>query len=1148
MSDTTLSLKPGTAESEGNESEAPVHKRILLVEGDGFTRLVLLLRLRLAGFGVDFTSNGILGLGKLRSCQPDILLVELKLCGMSGLELIKAARAEPTFGNRPVYVFTHANRMSRATRKEVGLLATEVFDKASITREDLVQIFATKFGCQEPVGKQTAASAAAESQPPELNEAVVSGAIEELIAGVREQYEVFARDTEPRISSGGELLSRVSSLASCAKAAKLHNLARQANALEKFLNQLARNEQGYADGASGTISRAVDVMSGMRFERNATEESPTQFTAVFLDEAPHSNRALEEALLEAEFEPACFEDAARARDYLAANRTDLFIANVVLPEGHGVAVADIRKFPLHAKTPILFGPDSSLVVPLRDELPVSAPRLDRAPLLVAELVLRALNEVQSTDQSAPSRAVAASPIPSRAQQPIVQKIAAESLPAEDGFQLFAQATRQEVANASGPSPKQGVVASAAVNQPQAFNHLFAAAGIPSEPILRSEPSTPEADNVAKIISRLAVTQVDKTQIDERPIEALTPSTLQPEDTQSPQAEPTVEDQTAAEPWRVAVPADDGQTIVWSSIKSECEQNQAAPVEEAGVLTPDNGEVMNNELQTAPAVFAPGDASQSGEDSNGHQSPREDLAARVCAAEMSLYHAHIEIEQKEQAIAALQSQLAEAKAGQSLAPNAPAQDSAAESKAQARCAELEQEIAALRQVFEGFNGSFGEQQQASAEAGKHVQDLEQRLNQTTAELEQKREQQQKDHAELQRQLQAANAACQQAEARGADLEQKLTSVRKAHEELLNKPPQGQKVAANPSESGSTEGDGMAGVPASDLEQQVRQGVAALAQATAELAQERGERQRSQQLAADLNGRLQALHVELSRTLQVQGENLARISALEQQHHQTKDALDRSTADLEQHQAERESLETQLQKAKDANAQLRKDLSFFDEANKKFDGSRQELQTRLEANLGAARDHEARLHQEKEERQKLAQSLEEAQRELRSQSRRHESLEQQLQAAQDALQDREAKLQKESAERKRLSEALDSVQHGVPGGPERELEFSKLQSALQLEQVERKRQELQLARTRQNALDAARATRALRTSLRRQIREPLDNLIHSTSSLLELEMGDEQKKLAQAVLQDVLLVQTRLRETAASPADSAEPSTPASTPAS
>src|SRR5689334_8326220 len=100
-------------------------KRILLVEGDGFTRLVLLLRLRLAGFSVDFTSNGVLGLGKLRSCHPDILLIDVKLNGLPGVELLKAARADTAFGDRPIYIFTHVNRLNRSTCKEVESLATK---------------------------------------------------------------------------------------------------------------------------------------------------------------------------------------------------------------------------------------------------------------------------------------------------------------------------------------------------------------------------------------------------------------------------------------------------------------------------------------------------------------------------------------------------------------------------------------------------------------------------------------------------------------------------------------------------------------------------------------------------------------------------------------------------------------------------------------------------------------------------------------------------------------------------------------------------------------------------------------------------------------------------------------------------------------
>jgi chromosome segregation ATPase len=250
------------------------------------------------------------------------------------------------------------------------------------------------------------------------------------------------------------------------------------------------------------------------------------------------------------------------------------------------------------------------------------------------------------------------------------------------------------------------------------------------------------------------------------------------------------------------------------------------------------------------------------------------------------------------------------------------------------------------------------------------------------------------------------------------------------------------------------------------------------------------------------------------------------------------LEKCAADLEQYQAEHGAAEEQLHKTKQANAQLRKDLAFFEEANKRSDAARYELQNRLEASLGSAREHEARLQQEVAERKRLGESLDEARRELQEQSQKHDLLQQELKTANEALQDREARLQKETAERQQLAEALGVVQRGSLGNPDRDLEFSKVQSALQSEQVERQRQESQMARMRQTAVDAAHAARSLRTGLRRQIREPVDNLIHSTRSLLELEMGEEQKKLAEAVLQDVLLVQTRLREPGLAQPEAAE----------
>jgi chromosome segregation ATPase len=756
-----------------------------------------------------------------------------------------------------------------------------------------------------------------------------------------------------------------------------------------------------------------------------------------------------------------------------------------------VSLAEIRQLPLHAETPILFAPDGTIPINADDELPTYAPRLDAEPLLLAELILRALNEVQSPRGVNPEPT--GSPIrpPAMVQQdPVTSNL---SLASEDGFELFAKAPSSPLA--IDPS-------------------------IPNDIFVRAQPTTAGPDREAEFMIQLpAAATTDEIQNEEQALEALPPSAFFAQTPEAPRPETEGEDQAASTAWLTAAASDIGQGTPAADSTSASEQNEAAAVEELSVAAPNYGEDMNNQLEATSAEYEQQLASL-----RRQQHPREDLAARVCAAEMALYHAKAEAERKGKTIEALQAQLAETLAQRAQPDLTATEPSEAEQKALARCGELEQEVASLRQAFEGFDSGF-DQQQAAADADRRLKELEERLSQNTAELDKHRADQQRTEAELRQQLDAARSASmpletarQQAEARCAYLEQELEALRKAHAETASKLAQ----------KGSAETAVGSGLPESELEQQVRQGVAALAKATAELAKERGERQRSQQRAAELNGRLQALHDDLRRTLQAQRDDLARIAAVEEENRQVTQTLEQRTADAEQHKAEHRLADEQLQKAKEANAQLRKDLAFFEEASKKFGGGRQELMARLEASLNAARENEARLQKETTERQRLAEELESAQHELQNQQRRREGLEQELKATQEALQDREAKLHKESVERQRLSEALRSVQGNTQDQSERDLELTKLQSSLEEEQVERKRQETQLARIRQKAVDAAHAARALRTNLRRQVRGPVDNLVHTSRLLLELELGEEQKQLAESVLQDVLLVQTRLRE--------------------
>src|SRR5215813_7293509 len=100
MNESNLKKPPQPSEPAAFGAAPTRRKRILVAESDGFIRLVLMFRFRLAGFDVDFTSNGRVALRKLRSRRPDVIVADIVLNGVSGLELMRAARNDSQFGTR----------------------------------------------------------------------------------------------------------------------------------------------------------------------------------------------------------------------------------------------------------------------------------------------------------------------------------------------------------------------------------------------------------------------------------------------------------------------------------------------------------------------------------------------------------------------------------------------------------------------------------------------------------------------------------------------------------------------------------------------------------------------------------------------------------------------------------------------------------------------------------------------------------------------------------------------------------------------------------------------------------------------------------------------------------------------------------------
>ena len=66
--------------------------KILMIEDDSETAREVTAELVDRGFEVQWAANGIEGLDKARSLQPDAMIVDRLLPGMDGLSLIEALR------------------------------------------------------------------------------------------------------------------------------------------------------------------------------------------------------------------------------------------------------------------------------------------------------------------------------------------------------------------------------------------------------------------------------------------------------------------------------------------------------------------------------------------------------------------------------------------------------------------------------------------------------------------------------------------------------------------------------------------------------------------------------------------------------------------------------------------------------------------------------------------------------------------------------------------------------------------------------------------------------------------------------------------------------------------------------------------------
>jgi two-component system phosphate regulon response regulator PhoB len=110
--------------------------RILLVEDDRFLRRAAEASLRQRGFAVTVAADGEEALVKVRAEIPDLILLDLLMPKLTGIEVLRALRAEEATKKVRVLILSNSSReQDLEAIKELGV--TDYLVKANLSLQEL---------------------------------------------------------------------------------------------------------------------------------------------------------------------------------------------------------------------------------------------------------------------------------------------------------------------------------------------------------------------------------------------------------------------------------------------------------------------------------------------------------------------------------------------------------------------------------------------------------------------------------------------------------------------------------------------------------------------------------------------------------------------------------------------------------------------------------------------------------------------------------------------------------------------------------------------------------------------------------------------------------------------------------------------------
>jgi len=365
------------------ESEPKTIEKILIVDDDPILAALYRNKLRIAGFRVEVAESGTAGLTKVAEVNPDLVVLDLMLGDMNGIDVLKQLRGSPATQDLPVIVFSSVF-LSTLIKEAKDAGATRCMNKFNCPPPRLIDEIksvasgapasapATQPGEVAPAAESAEATAPRSSEPAEpVREAKprlrLSGEIPRdtdtpPVMSVEGSPAAFQRDIieqirrriadaervlpnwmkDPRNVDApflGVLYRAVRAIAGSAALAGRVRLGHVAGLLEALLRDIKQTRGASSETYHRPVAQAVGMLSALAGGGDLQIETPPSPLIVVVDDEVGSRERICGALQDAQLSSIQVADAETAKRLFAWNLFDLAVIDLEIDGPGGVGLA-----------------------------------------------------------------------------------------------------------------------------------------------------------------------------------------------------------------------------------------------------------------------------------------------------------------------------------------------------------------------------------------------------------------------------------------------------------------------------------------------------------------------------------------------------------------------------------------------------------------------------------------------------------------------------------------------------------------------------------------------------------------------------------------------------------------------------------------